>query len=758
MEIPEGYIQLTKSNRSAARGARLTGPADPGEVLSVSLRVRRSPDAPELPDPGGTTRGGEARPAPMSREELAGRYGARQAELDQVAAFARTHGLEVVESSAARRTVRVQGTVEQVSRAFAVDLGYYESDEQRYRGREGYVHIPRDLEGIVEGVFGLDNRRMARPLFVRAADASAGTNESASQATSLLTPPQVASLYNFPAGSAAGQTIGVLEFGGGYRASDIQAFFNGLNLTTPALASIGVDGQQNSPGTNTDYDTEVALDIDVAGSVAQGAKVVAYFAPWSEQGWVDVVTTAVYDTVNRPGMLSISWGWPELESIEGLTWSVQAMEAVNQTFQEAAAMGVTVLVASGDSGSGCGIGDGKAHVLYPAADPCVTACGGTTLENVSGASFTEITWNDNGITGGGVSVTWALPDYQGKAGVPASLNNGHIGRGVPDIAGNADPDSGYNLILNGSSTGGIGGTSAVAPLYAGLIARVNALSGAPAGYLNPDLYAPMQGGVFRDVDDGRSNASGGAPGYTAGPGWDACTGWGSVNGTNLMGALRLAAGRLWHTIRQPGGAWSGLGSVNGQFGIPGPVTAVAAAWGGEIGETQFMFTTSDGRLWHTIRQPDGAWSGLGSVNGQFAIPGPVTAVAATNDGNPGETQFMFATFAVNPGPPASVAEWGLWHTIRLADGAWTGLGNVLGQFQVPGPVHAVSAASSGLPGQTEFMFATDDGHLWHSIRQASGAWTGLGDVQGQFQIPAPVRAVSATEDGNGGEAQFMFST
>ena len=710
MEIPQGYVPLTRSKRSPAPGARLAGPADPAEMLAVSIRARRSPGAPPFPDPSGSAPDSEIRCAPWSREEMAERYGADQADLDQVAAFAQSHGLSVLESSRARRTVRAQGTVEQMSRAFAVDLGYYESGEERYRGREGFVHIPGELEGIVEGVFGLDNRRMARPLFVRA-DAAAQA-AAPNQAVSPLTPPQVATLYDFPAGSAAGQTIGVLEFGGGYTPADIEAFFSGLHLTTPALASVGVDGQQNSPGSDFDSDVEVALDIDVAGSVAQGTKIVAYFAPWTEAGWVDVVTTAVYDTVNRPSALSISWGWPELETADGFTWSSQAMDAVNQTFQEAAAMGVTVLAASGDHGSGCDIGDGKPHVLYPAVDPCVTGCGGTTIENVAGTSFTEITWNDNGITGGGVSVFWPLPDWQSKAGVPHSLNNGFAGRGVPDIAGNADSNSGYELVVGGVSTGPVGGTSAVAPLYAGLIARMNAQSGELAGYLNPDLYSPQlqQGyvrGVFRNIDDGRSNASGGAPGYTAGPGWNACTGWGSVNGTALMVALpRLATGQLWHTIRLANGAWSGLGWVNGEFGIPGPVTAVSATW----------------------------------------------------DGTPDETQFMFTTFTLTPGPPPTVTEWGLWHTMRLANGSWTGLGNVLGQFPVPGPVHAVSAGWSGLPGETEFLFATDDGHLWHSIREPSGTWTGLGDVQGEFQIPAPVRAVSAANDGNPGEAQFMFST
>jgi kumamolisin len=786
VEVPRGYEPLTQSRRLPARGARLVGPADPGEQLTVSIRVRRSPGAPELPTPGG--RGGRR---PLSRSEFAEQYGAAPADLEKVEAFARNAGLSVVESSKARRTVTVAGTVEQLSRAFAVDLAYYESDQERYRGREGHVHLPADLVEVVEGVFGLDNRRMAQALLMQAA--------TPDLAITALTPPQVAALYNFPPGSAAGQTIGLLEFGGGYRVADIQAFFTGLGLTTPGLTDVGVDGQTNSPGIDGNEDAEVALDIDVAGSVAPGADVAVYFAPWTEQGWIDALTTAVHDSVNEPCVLSISWGWPELETIDGLTWTQQAVDAVDIAFQEAAALGVTVFVASGDFGTDCGIGDGQAHVLYPAADPYVTACGGTSIENVAGAAFTEATWNDNGVTGGGISDLFPLPGFQSQAGIPGSVNDNHAGRGVPDVAGNADPASGYMLILNGASVGPIGGTSATAPLYAGLVALLDATLGEPVGYLNPELYGPSGPSIFRDIDDLGSNATGSAPGYTAGPGWDACTGWGSIDGSALLAALRPVTGHLWHTLRRPDGTWTGLGDVNAQFAIPGPVHTVGGAWDAMTGETQFMFATADGHLWHSLRRPDGSWTGLGDVNAQFAIPGPVRAVAATGDGELAETQFMFTTanghlwhtlrrpdgtwtglgdvtaqLAI-PGHVNAVAATGdgevgeaqfmfttmnghLWHTLRRPDGSWTGLGDVNGQFAIPGKVRAVAACGDWIDGEAQFMFATADGHLWHTIRRADGSWTGLGDVNAQFAIPGPVRAVAAAGDGVPGQAQFMFTT
>jgi kumamolisin len=298
-EIPAGYSRLENSARVPAAGARLVGPADPAETLSVTLRVRRRPDAPPLPGPEELAAPPPGQRRFLSREDFAARYGAAPADLAAVADFARGQGLTVIESNAARRSVIASGTVEQMSRAFAVDLGRYETPTHAYRGREGHLHLPANLSNVVEAVFGLDNRQMARPLHARVSSPALGINP--------LTPPQVAKLYDFPSSQAAtGQTIGLLEFGGGYRLSDIQKFFNGLGLKTPNLTAVGVDGATNAPGINSDEDTEVALDIDVAGAVAPGANVTVYFAPWTEKGWVDAVTTAVHDAVNRPSVLSIS--------------------------------------------------------------------------------------------------------------------------------------------------------------------------------------------------------------------------------------------------------------------------------------------------------------------------------------------------------------------------------------------------------------------------------------------------------------------
>jgi subtilase family serine protease len=540
-QIPADYRALEGSERKPRAGAKRVGSADPTEIFTVSVRVRRRADAPLLPDLVNLAATPLNERRYLSREDFATTYGASQADLDAIGRFARANGLEVVEFSIPRRTVVLKGTSAQMSKAFAVDLGIYETPEEKYRGREGTVHVPADIADIVEGVFGLDNRRMAKPLIkktgLKAAEASPA------QATVPLTPPQVAQLYGFPTSpNAAGQTIGIFEFGGGYKDSDVRLFYNSVQIPAPSVTPVSVHGQPNAPA-DDDYTVETLLDIGVSGSVAPGAKLAVYFAPWTEQAWVDIVTTAIHDAVNKPSVISISYGWAEKEAFGGLTWTLAAVSAVNVTFQEAAMLGVSVFVSSGDDGSECGIRDRNAHVLYPGSDPFVTCCGGTSISNVSGRSFDEHTWNDAfGATGGGISdiffpPNFPLPIWQNSSNVPGSANDGHKARGIPDIAGNADPASGYELFLDGMNIGAVGGTSATAPLYAGLAALINAGLGKPVGYLNPNLYAVPYSNVFHDIDDGISNARGGAPGYVSGTGWDACTGLGSLNGAALETAL-----------------------------------------------------------------------------------------------------------------------------------------------------------------------------------------------------------------------------
>jgi len=197
-------------------------------------------------------------------------------------------------------------------------------------------------------------------------------------------------------------------------------------------------------------------------------------------------------------------------------------------------MGVTVLAAAGDDGSSDGSTNGSPEVDFPASSPFVVACGGTKLTISGTAIGNEQVWNElssnEGATGGGVSELFALPTFQLSAKVPKAPN-GFAGRGVPDVAGDADPETGYNVVVDGQSTV-IGGTSAVAPLWAGLFALINQSLGTNVGYVNPLLYAAKAEATFHDITSGNNGS------YSAGPGWDACTGLGTPNGTALLTALK----------------------------------------------------------------------------------------------------------------------------------------------------------------------------------------------------------------------------
>jgi kumamolisin len=280
--MPSGYRALENSQRGARAGARRTGSADPNEVISVSIRVRRRSDAPALPDLSTLAANPRGTRHYISREDFAANYGASQEDIDKIAEFARANGLSAVESSIPRRTVVVKGTVAQMNTAFGVDLGMYETADEKYRGREGQIYVPSSIADLVEGVFGLDNRKMAQPQFRKSTKWPTGAMPA--QTTVPLAPPLVALLYNFPSSpGATGQTIGIFEFGGGYKPSDVQLFYNSIGVTVPSITSVSVDGQPNNPGSD-DYTVETLLDIGVSGSAAPGANLAVYFAPWSEQG------------------------------------------------------------------------------------------------------------------------------------------------------------------------------------------------------------------------------------------------------------------------------------------------------------------------------------------------------------------------------------------------------------------------------------------------------------------------------------------
>lgn len=514
---------LKGSERNLLPGARVLGSADPNERLEVSL-ILRTGNEPALRERVAQLARGE-RLAPLSREEFALAHGAKEPDLAAVREFARAQGLAVVQEHPGRRTVVLAGTVSQMNAAFGIQLLRCEHATGTYRGRQGAVQLPEGLQEIVVAVLGLDNRPQARPHFRIKSGPKRRKSRAATPPAASFTPLELASLYSFPASDGQGQCIGLIELGGGYRPQDLKAYFGALGLAAPTVTAVSVDHAVNQPtGDSGGPDGEVVLDIEVSGAIAPAATIAVYFAPNTDAGFLDAVTTAIHDTVNQPSVLSISWGSAEPD------WTPQAMTAMDQAFQAALAMGITVCVAAGDSGSTDGVADGSNHVDFPASSPHALACGGTSINATQTAISSEVVWNDGnpaaGATGGGVSAIFPLPPWQdglsatSVQGTRASLTN----RGVPDVAADADPNTGYQVLVDGVSAV-FGGTSAVAPLWAGLLARINALTARRAGYVQPLLY-PHNGG-FRDITRGNNG------GYQASAGWDACTGLGSPKGQQL---------------------------------------------------------------------------------------------------------------------------------------------------------------------------------------------------------------------------------
>jgi kumamolisin len=516
------YVAVPGSEREPLAGAVEIGPTDPNSELSVTVLVRRRPDS-EL---SALVEEQAAKPLNerryLSREELASQHGADPNDLRKVEEFATQHGLTVVKSDPATRTVGLRGRAADFSSAFRVNLADYRYGGGTYRVRTGPVSVPAELAGVVEAVLGLDNRPQAAPRVVVPAEPIAIVAPSVAAA---FTPVEVAQLYQFPTGvTGQGQSVGIIELGGGYTASDLSTFFQNLGLQVPTVVAVSVDGAQNSPSQPpAGADFEVELDIQVIGAVAPGVRIAVYFAPNTDQGFLDAITTAIQDTTNNPSVISISWGSPESN------WTGQSMQAFEQRFQDAAAVGVSVFCASGDNGSTDGVTDGLQHVDFPASAPHAVGCGGTHLEATGTTISSEVVWSGSG---GGVSDQFGLPTWQNGVGVPPSANPGHrVGRGVPDVGGDADPATGYKIVVGGTTTA-VGGTSAVSPLWSGLTALLNQALGKHLGFVNPLFYTPAERATFGDITSGSNGA------YSAAPGWDACTGLGTPRGQALLQALR----------------------------------------------------------------------------------------------------------------------------------------------------------------------------------------------------------------------------
>jgi kumamolisin len=473
----------------------------------------------------------------LSYEEHERRYGSTAEDLAAVQAFAAGHGLQVVEASAARRVVELSGSVEAFGRAFGVLFRLFDSPRRPYRTHDGPIAIPRELHGVVEDVIGLDDRPLMQP------HAAAGGLDK----LCYVDPRTIAAYYQFPSGlTGAGQCIAVLQFGGGYHQSDLETYFSLRGLKMPETVLVELGGQTNQPAdcqtvlecaqclgllpasgpTNLNSLTalstiECAIDLELLGTLAPGARLVTYLAPGGAQGLYAAFSKAIFDKDNSPSVINCSWGAPESGNPQSTTLALDSL------FQHAALKGVTICASAGDFGDGT-VKYGKPTPQFPASSPHVLACGGSSVPvDLS----RETSWYDvapdlpGAMSGGyGYSQVFAVPSWQKEAGI------GSTQRAYPDVAAKADMVGGYDVVVDGLDFP-IGGTSVAAPMWAALVALINERLGRPTGLLGPSLYTKPFAQAVRDITE-----SGGGP-CTPSPGWDLCTGLGSPVGTCLLAAL-----------------------------------------------------------------------------------------------------------------------------------------------------------------------------------------------------------------------------
>lgn len=506
------FVPLPGSERDPEPGA-LEVPsshaaAPEAEEIEISVYLRRNWQVPEILLPGGP---------PIN--EFTATHGAAPADIDLVTRTLRNLGAKIINANVQTRALRVRGSIGTLNAIFSARLEYRQgAGSTLQRRRTGGLYVPAELEGIITAVLGLDDRPAARAHF----HFSPATTQSAS-----YTPVELGRIYNFPpSADGNGTVISIIELGGGFGPADLDPYFAALGISSPKVTAISVDGGRNVPGADPQgADGEVLLDIEVAGALAPKAEIKVYFAPNTDAGFIDAVAAAAHDAPT-PAAISISWGQDEDQ------WTAQARTQMDEAFVDATLLGATVTVAAGDNGSADNVSDGLNHADFPASSPHALACGGTSLmaDPASGKVATETVWNDSthSATGGGVSDAFTVPAWQKQVNVATRTapSAALSGRGVPDVAAVADPRTGYQVRVDGSDMV-IGGTSAVAPLWAALLARLAQEAGHGLGLVQPAIYASTPG--FRDITAGNNGT------YLATVGWDACTGLGVPIGTALGG-------------------------------------------------------------------------------------------------------------------------------------------------------------------------------------------------------------------------------
>ena len=492
----------------------MIGEIDPGDNLALTLHFRRR--SPPLPT------GGAKDLARLKRRYSRAALDHQRARTHgpvaaRITAFLGEAGVAVRSTDVTRRRMDIEAPARVLTALFHADVALYSDGVRTFRARTGTLRAPRPIAPWTRAIVGFDQR----PLPIRAAVAS-------DNGAAALWPSRVAALYGVPLDrDVSRQCVGVIALGGGYRAEDLATATAGMGRRPPEIVEVSVGGAVNNFGGNDRADEEIALDLQILAALLPGARIVIYFAANSQQALADAVDKAVHDFVNDPKVISVSWGAPEMH------WTSPRREALNAALCDAARLRVSVVAATGDDLATCNEPDGKAHVWFPASSPYALGCAGTSIDLVNDAIADESVWNIGSAgAGGGVSDFFPVAAFQGKAGVPPSVSTGRAGRGVPDVAAMASETPGYRIVVNGDVRN-LGGTSAAAPLWAGVLAIANSSRSSPVGLIAPYLYANP--GLTRPIRQGDNRKNG--VGYTAGADWSACAGLGAPIGGRLFDAL-----------------------------------------------------------------------------------------------------------------------------------------------------------------------------------------------------------------------------
>lgn len=461
------------------------------------------------------------------------KHSSHSAHIQLIEQFAIENNFIILKLNKLERWINVQAKVEDIEKAFRIDIKAVERDSNVYYYFDSEIKIPSALEDIVESISGINRMPIKTSRIFPDETALANT-----MLTGMAVFPQdYTHLYNFPKGlDGSGQCIAIIALAGGYKKKHFKEYFKKIGIPMPHISWKSVDKGKNNPKDDIKSVYEIYMDVEIAAAMAPGAKIVVYFAQKSANDIMLAMKKALHDRRNRPSIISMSWGGLEKDFKES------EKKSLFRVLHEAATLNVTVITSSGDMGSsGTMVGD-ELNVQLPAVHPLTLAVGGTEVETANGRIMGEKVWNEKQElpvigpflfrSGGGFSKELKLPKYQKKAMPDKFINLNK--RGIPDVAANASTLPGI-LLLVGETEQISMGTSAAAPLWAALVARINQHLNSQGlsncGFLNPYLYSDEVSVTFNSVTKGNIGA------YEASEGWDPCTGLGTPNGEKLLLAI-----------------------------------------------------------------------------------------------------------------------------------------------------------------------------------------------------------------------------